>query len=183
MSQSFILSLIKITFDSELSLTSIPIDSIYCIQISYVSSFCQFGGHVETLCLDLEDWNGIENELKTVEPIDLLVNNAGVCVLQATGSVTEEALEKQLSLNSKAIINVSQTLANNWIRDGKKAAIVNISSVSSMRALREHLSYCASKGAVDQITRVMALELGPLVRVNAVNPTIVWTDMGRSLAL
>lgn len=139
----------------------------------------QFIGHVQTLCVDLEDWNSTENALKSIEPIDLLVNNAGVCVLQTTGSVTEDALDKQFSLNSKAIINVSQTVANSWIRDEKKAAIVNISSVSSMRALREHLSYCASKGAVDQITRVMALELGPLVRVNAVNPTIVWTDMGK----
>jgi L-xylulose reductase len=47
------------------------------------------------------------------------------------------------------------------IEQGKGGAIVNISSQASVRALRDHAVYCASKGAIDQLTRVMALELGP----------------------
>ena len=124
------------------------------------------------------DWTATREALKTVEPIDFLVNNAGIALMEAVGSVTEEALDKQLAINMKAVINVSQTVSQNWIRDKKKAAIVNISSQSSSKPLREHLVYCASKGAVDQITRVLALELAPLVRVNSVNPTIVWTELG-----
>lgn len=49
-----------------------------------------------------------------------------------------------------------------------------------MIGLKEHASYCASKGALDQLTRVMALELGPHnIRCNCVNPTVIMTDMGK----
>ncbi|KAI0211725.1 L-xylulose reductase [Lamellibrachia satsuma] len=63
---------------------------------------------------------------------------------------------------------------------GKGGAIVNISSIASHMALSLYTSYCASKGALDQVTRVMALELGShQIRTNSVNPTAVMTDMGR----
>ena len=58
--------------------------------------------------------------------------------------------------------------------------MVNVSSTGSKFGLRDHAAYCASKGALDQLTRVMALELGPHgIRVNAVNPTVVMTPMGK----
>ncbi|RWS01900.1 L-xylulose reductase-like protein [Leptotrombidium deliense] len=59
-------------------------------------------------------------------------------------------------------------------------SIVNVSSQASMAALKDHLIYGATKAAVDQLTRTMALELGEhQIRVNAVNPTVVWTDMAK----
>lgn len=59
-------------------------------------------------------------------------------------------------------------------------SIVNISSQASLAGLMHHTVYCASKGAVDAFTRAAALELGPNgIRVNAVNPTVIMTDMGR----
>lgn len=59
-------------------------------------------------------------------------------------------------------------------------AIVNVSSQGSQVGLDEHAAYCMSKGALDQLTRTMALELGRQgIRVNAVNPTVVLTAMGR----
>ena len=128
--------------------------------------------------MDLTDWTATQRALQSVQPIDFVVNNAGICILEAVGDVTEEAVDKQLSLNLKAIINVSQTVAKQWVKDQRKGAIVNISSQSSIRPLRDHLVYCASKAAVDQMTRVLALELSPLVRVNSVNPTVVWTELG-----
>jgi len=55
-----------------------------------------------------------------------------------------------------------------------------VSSQASMVALKDHTSYCTSKGGLDQLTRMMALELGPHnIRVNAVNPTVVLTAMGQ----
>jgi L-xylulose reductase len=117
--------------------------------------------------------------LESVAPIDLLVNNAGVCRLEKIGSISEESVDSQFSLNVKAVINVSQIVTNQMIKHNKPGAIVNISSQSSMRALKEHLVYCATKGALDQITRVLALELAPhKIRVNSVNPTVVWTELG-----
>ena len=64
------------------------------------------------------------------------------------------------------------------IRLGKGGAIVNVSSQASLVALRGHISYGSSKAAVDNITRVSALELGKYgIRVNSVNPTVVMTPM------
>ncbi|GBM22404.1 L-xylulose reductase [Araneus ventricosus] len=62
---------------------------------------------------------------------------------------------------------------------GNGGSIVNVSSQAALVALPLHATYCASKGALDQLTKVMALELGPFqIRVNSVNPTVVLTDMG-----
>jgi L-xylulose reductase len=63
--------------------------------------------------------------------------------------------------NVKPIICVSQVVAKGMIASGKGGSIVNISSQASQRALKEHTLYCATKGAMDAMTRVMALELGP----------------------
>jgi L-xylulose reductase len=81
--------------------------------------------------------------------------------------------------NVAACLVISQVFANKLIAQDKPGAIVNISSQASKVGLRHHASYCSSKGALDQLTRVMALELGPhRIRVNAVNPTVVLTPMG-----
>jgi len=65
-------------------------------------------------------------------------------------------------------------------KNGIKGSIVNVSSQASLVGLKNHLVYCASKGAVDQLTRALALELGSLqIRVNSVNPTVVLTDMSK----
>ena len=73
---------------------------------------------------------------------------------------------------------VSQEVAKSLIARQKKGTIVNVSSVSSSLGFTNHASYCASKGALDSLTMVMANELGPHgIRVNAVNPTVVLTPM------
>lgn len=59
-------------------------------------------------------------------------------------------------------------------------SIVNVSSQAGIAALKDHLIYSASKGALDAMTKVMALEYGPYgIRTNSINPTVAMTDMGR----
>ena len=110
-------------------------------------------------------------------------------------------------MNVKAVINVSQVVAKKMIEQKKGGCVVNVSSQASLvrytfrsefinvnvpcaskhlfssifqMALKEHTVYCATKAALDSITRVMALELGEHnIRVVAVGPTVVMTDMGR----
>ncbi|WP_293909049.1 SDR family oxidoreductase, partial [Deinococcus sp.] len=78
-----------------------------------------------------------------------------------------------------AVMTISQIVARGLIERGVPGAIVNVSSQSSSVGLPDHATYCASKGALDQLTRVMAIELGPRgIRVNAVNPTVTLTPMG-----
>jgi NAD(P)-dependent dehydrogenase (short-subunit alcohol dehydrogenase family) len=111
--------------------------------------------------------------------IDLLVNNAGISILQSFFDTTVEAFDEIMAVNVRAALLVSQVIARKMVASGKPGAIINVSSQSSMRAVQDHTGYCTSKGALDQLTRMMALELGPHnIRVNAVNPTVTLTPMG-----
>lgn len=109
-----------------------------------------------------------------------MVNNAGVATIEPFLDVTEDGYDSVMDINLKAVLFVSQTVAKGMVHRGMGGAIVNVSSQASQSPLQDHAVYCASKGALDQLTRVMALELGPhKIRVNCVNPTVVMTNMGR----
>ncbi|KAJ7425069.1 Beta-1,3-N-acetylglucosaminyltransferase radical fringe [Willisornis vidua] len=87
---------------------------------------------------------------------------------------------RSLDVNFGAVLHVSQIVARQMIAQGVPGAIVNVSSQASQRALRDHAVYCSTKSALDMLSKVMAMELGPhKIRVNTVNPTVVMTDMGR----
>uniref|UniRef100_A0A8C6THQ0 Dicarbonyl/L-xylulose reductase n=1 Tax=Neogobius melanostomus TaxID=47308 RepID=A0A8C6THQ0_9GOBI len=118
--------------------------------------------------------------LEQVGPFDLLVNNAAYANLQPFLEVTPEQFDKSFSVNVKAVLHVSQIVARSMKSRGSGGSIVNVSSQASQCALRDHAIYCSTKAALDMLTKVMALELGPhQIRVNCVNPTVVMTDMGR----
>ncbi|XP_017380289.1 L-xylulose reductase isoform X1 [Cebus imitator] len=136
---------------------------------------------IDPVCVDLSDWEATEQALSNVGPVDLLVNNAAVALLQPFLEVTKEAFDRSFEVNLRAVLQVSQIVARGLIARGAPGAIVNISSQASQRAITNHSVYCSTKGALDMLTKVMALELGPhKIRVNAVNPTVVMTPMGRA---
>ncbi|XP_055971717.1 L-xylulose reductase [Sorex fumeus] len=144
------------------------------------SLVCECPG-VEPLCVDLGDWAATERALRDVGPVDLLVNNAAVALLQPFLEITKEACDTSFEVNLRAVIQVSQVVARGLIARGVPGSIVNVSSQASQRALTNHSVYCSCKGALDMLTKVMALELGPhKIRVNAVNPTVVMTPMGQA---
>ena len=66
-----------------------------------------------------------------------------------------------MKTNVLGVLSVSQIVAKHMIKRGAQGSIVNVSSAASSRALNLHTSYCASKAALDSLTRSMALELGP----------------------
>jgi L-xylulose reductase len=73
---------------------------------------------------------------------------------------------------------VSQEYARDMVRNGRKGAIVNVSSVAAFVGIPDHAAYCASKSGLDGLTRVMAKELAPKgIRVNGVHPTVTLTPM------
>uniref|UniRef100_I3N3K9 Dicarbonyl and L-xylulose reductase n=1 Tax=Ictidomys tridecemlineatus TaxID=43179 RepID=I3N3K9_ICTTR len=116
---------------------------------------------VEPLCVDLADWEATEHALGSVGPVDLLVNNAGVALLQPFLEVTKEAFDTSFDVNLRAVIQVSQIVARGMIARGAPGAIVNVSSQASQRALTNHTVYCD-------------------LAMNAVNPTVVMTPMGQA---
>ncbi|XP_054615596.1 L-xylulose reductase isoform X2 [Dunckerocampus dactyliophorus] len=132
------------------------------------------------VCVDLADWGATAAALKNIGPIDLLVNNAAYANLQPFLEVTPDQFDQSFNVNVKAVLHVSQIVATGMKAKGSGGSIVNVSSQASQCALKDHTVYCATKGALDMLTKVMALELGVhQIRVNSVNPTVVMTEMGR----
>ncbi|MEQ2266440.1 hypothetical protein XENORESO_004639 [Xenotaenia resolanae] len=132
------------------------------------------------VCVDLADWATTEAVLRDIGRIDLLVNNAACAKLQPFLEVTPDQFDQSFNVNVKAVLHVSQIVAHGMKARGSGGSIVNVSSQASQRALRDHAVYCSTKGALDMLTKVMALELGPYqIRVNSVNPTAVMTEMGQ----
>ncbi|XP_076075538.1 L-xylulose reductase-like [Mytilus galloprovincialis] len=134
--------------------------------------------NINIINVDLQDWDKTREEVRKVGHIDLLVNNAGVICRIPFIDTPKEEIDRLYDVNVKAVFNVSQVIAKRMIEKGKGGSIVNISSIASRTVLPGASAYCSTKGAVDNITRCMALELGPHnIRVNSVNPTFVITNM------
>lgn len=131
-----------------------------------------------TLPFDLASEESIRGAL---EGLDLwgVVNCGGFGGEIATPMDTDIAVFDQvISINARGALLVTKYASQSMIRLGKGGAIVNVSSQASLVALKGHISYGSSKAALDNITRVSALELGRYgIRVNSVNPTVVMTEM------
>src|SRR3954447_4505285 len=131
-----------------------------------------------TLPFDLSSEESIRDAL---EGLDLwgVVNCGGFGGEIATPMDTDIAVfDKVISINARGALLVTKFASQAMIRLGKGGAIVNVSSQASLVALSGHISYGSSKAALDNITRVSALELGKYgIRVNAVNPTVAMTPM------
>lgn len=132
----------------------------------------------ETLAVDLADVAATRAAVRSALPLDLLVNCAGVAQLTPFMDTTVEDLDRLMATNTRAPMLVAQEVVRDLLRRGVPGAIVNVSSLASHIGIAGHTAYCASKAALDAITRVMALELGPSgIRVNSVNPVVTLTPM------
>jgi L-xylulose reductase len=132
----------------------------------------------ETVCVDLADADAARAAAQAAQPVDLLVNNAGMVELQPFLDTTVDAFDTTMAVNVRAPMIVAQVCARSMIERGVPGAIVNVSSISAMIGLPLHAAYCASKAALDGLTRVMAVELGAHgIRVNAINPVVTLTPM------
>jgi NAD(P)-dependent dehydrogenase (short-subunit alcohol dehydrogenase family) len=110
--------------------------------------------------------------------IDALVNAAGIIASGAVTATTDENWDAMMNVNVRAPFRLIREAADYLATRG--GAVVNVSSVAGVRAFPGLASYCVSKAAVDQLTRVAALDLaGRGVRVNAVNPGVVVTNLHR----
>ena len=115
--------------------------------------------------------------------VDGLVNNAGIFKAAPFLDIAEADWDAVIAVNLKGSFLVGQAVAREMVRHGR-GAIVNMSSVNGTLAIPTIASYNASKGAINQLTRVMALSLADQgVRVNAVAPGTIATELARSAVL
>jgi len=138
-------------------------------------------GRVRVVAADLADLENLpsvaDEAFVAFGGVDGLVNCAGIARHERVGTIQLESLEAQLRLNLMAPLLLSQLVAEH-LRD-RGGAIVNVSSTLSERVVPGTAVYAATKAALNAVTKVLALELAPGVRVNAVLPGVVDTDMIR----
>lgn len=131
-----------------------------------------------TLPFDLSSEDSVRDALAELEVFGV-VNCGGFGGEIATPMETDIAVfDRVMMVNARGALLVTKYTSASMIRRGQGGAIVNVSSQASLVALKGHISYGSSKAALDNITRVSALELGRHnIRVNGVNPTVVMTPM------
>jgi pteridine reductase len=109
------------------------------------------------------------------ERLDILVNNASTFYPTPAGAISEEHWNDLIGVNLKAPLFLSQA-AVSWLRQDH-GAIVNIVDIHSQRPLREHAVYGAAKAGLAMLTRSLAKDLAPEIRVNGVSPgAILWPE-------
>jgi NAD(P)-dependent dehydrogenase (short-subunit alcohol dehydrogenase family) len=113
--------------------------------------------------------------------IDILVNNAGVALNDFLDKAKVEDWDTTMAVNLRAPFLMAQALAPGMIAQ-KRGKIVNVSSQAGTIAIEQHAAYCASKGGLDMLTKVMMAEWARHnVQVNAVCPTVILTPMGQKV--
>ena len=139
------------------------------------------GLKAEILAINLTDPDGPAEMVavcqKKLGPPEVLVNSAGINRPQKAEEVTEDNWDAVMDINLKGLFFCCQAAGRVMI-ERKKGTIINISSQAGSVGLPLRAAYCASKGGVDQLTRVLALEWAPYgVTCNAVAPTFVQTPL------
>jgi len=135
------------------------------------------------LPLDVTDLRSIQEMAARAEaelgPVDILVNNAGINIRKPALEVMEEDWDRVLDVNLKGVFFCSQAVGRQMVAR-RRGAIVNVASINGVVGYYERAAYCASKAGVVNLTRVLAIEWAPYgVRVNAIGPTYIETDLTR----
>jgi glucose 1-dehydrogenase len=119
--------------------------------------------------------------------LDILVNNAGIVHAADFLDLAEADFDRVLRVNLKGAFLTGQAAARRMVAEVKAGkppgAIINMSSVNAVVAIANQVPYCVSKGALAQLTKVMALSLAPYgIRVNAIGPGSIMTDILKVVA-
>lgn len=118
------------------------------------------------------------NKITEGAGITALVNNAAIQILGSVKNVTRQDWQKSMNVNVSAPFFTTQLFLDSL--KANNGAVVNISSIHALQTKRNFVTYATSKGALSSLTRNMAVDLGNAVRVNAIEPAAVSTDMLRA---
>jgi NAD(P)-dependent dehydrogenase (short-subunit alcohol dehydrogenase family) len=123
----------------------------------------------------------LASEALAWRPVDILVNCAGVSHPESAAEVTLESWRHTFDVNVRAAFFLSQRMAAE-MRPRGRGRIINVTSQAAHVALPDHAAYCASKGALEMASKVMAIEWAPWgITVNCVAPTVISTPMAEKV--
>jgi len=122
--------------------------------------------------------NAADRSIAEFQKIDVLVNCAGVGILEMAEDCTEKIWNLTMAVNLTGSMWMAQKVGKTMIKNGG-GSIINIASQAGIVAIEKHLAYGTAKAGLIQITKQLALEWGQYnIRVNAISPTIILTCMG-----
>ena len=138
----------------------------------------QRGQHAHALVLDVTDTPAVADAVAAHGPFQVLINNAGTNRPKPAFEVTEDDMAALLALNVRAAFFVAREVARGLQAAGLPGSIVQMSSQMGHVGAVNRSLYCATKHALEGMTKALALEWGPLgIRVNTVCPTFIDTPM------
>lgn len=142
-----------------------------------VSDLERDGFSVDAMQLDLTDEGGLEKVASAVGPtVDVLVNNAGITRDARVVNMTDEDIREVLDVNLGAAHRLTQVLLGRL----NNGSIVNVASRSYLGNFGQY-NYSMSKGGLIGMTRALALQLAPSVRINAIAPGLIGTEMAMGI--
>src|SRR3989338_1620969 len=126
--------------------------------------------------------NLVDNAVEKFGKLDIMVNNAGIFVQGTAETLTEQDWDRQMNVNLKGVFFGTKYAVLQMKKQGKGGRIINISSIAGLVGFPGISAYCASKGAVTEFTREVALDHAKDgITVNAINPGVIVTDMTKGM--
>ena len=128
--------------------------------------------------------NLVERTLSEFGGLDIMLNNAGVALNATLLEMSDEIFDKTLATNLRSAFIGTQLAARKMVASGKGGVIINMSSVNALLAIPGLAAYACSKGALNQLTKVAAVELAPHnIRVVAIGPGTILTELARGAVM
>ncbi len=145
------------------------------------------GGYAKIIKGDVSDYkfcqHMIQDAISKMGKIDIVVNNAAISSIGLFMDVNEEEFDRMMGVNFKSVYNVTHNVIPHMI-SRQKGNIINISSMWGNLGAACEVIYSASKGAINAFTKALAKEMAlNNIRVNAVAPGVIATDMNRWMAI
>jgi NAD(P)-dependent dehydrogenase (short-subunit alcohol dehydrogenase family) len=140
------------------------------------------GGLARSWVVDVTDSRAVAAGLAELGPFQILVNNAGMNRPKLLIDTSDDDIDAVLDLNVKAVLYVSREVIRGLLAKGLPGSLINISSQMGHVGGPKRAVYCATKHAIEGLTKALAWELGPSnIRVNTICPTFVETEMTKSM--
>mmetsp|Transcript_8674 Transcript_8674/g.8589 ORF Transcript_8674/g.8589 Transcript_8674/m.8589 type:complete len:260 (+) Transcript_8674:41-820(+) len=152
-----------------------------------VNEINQFGGNAIFYPLDIQVKSQIENVIDKAYnkfgTFDVMVNNAGICIVNSFAGITEDELEKQWAVNVKGVLFGMQAAASKFQDiQNRSGRIINAASISAQLGMPNQGAYCSTKFAVKALTQTAAQEFASDgITVNSYCPGTVETEMQRDI--